>query len=58
MGCARLELITQHLYGEEREAEVFQLDGREHLKVVNVSCTDPGDYAALLGAASGKEEVA
>jgi transposase len=58
MGCARLELITQHLYGEEREADVFQLDGREHLKVVNVSCTDPGDYAALLGAASGKEEVA
>ena len=58
MGCARLELIKQHLYGEDRDAEVFQLDGREHLKVVNVACTDPGDYAALLGEASGKEEVA
>jgi hypothetical protein len=58
MGCARLELIKQHLYGEDREAEVFRLDGREHLKVVNVGCTDPGDYAALLGASGGKEVVA
>jgi hypothetical protein len=55
MGCARLELIKQHLYGEDQEAAVFRLEGREHLKVVNVACTDPGDYAALLG---GREEVA
>jgi transposase len=58
MGCARYELISQHLYGEGQEAVVFQLDGREHLKVVNVGCTDPGDYAALLGEENGREEVA
>jgi len=58
MGCARLGLITQYLYGEDRQAEVFRLDGREHLKVVHVACTDPADYAALLGAVGGKEEVA
>ena len=58
MGCARLEFITQHLYGEDRQAGVFRLDGREHLKAVNVACTDPADYAALLGAGCGKEEVA
>ena len=58
MGCARYELIAQHLYGEDRETAVFQLDGREHLKVVNVACTDPGDYAALLGEENGREEVA
>jgi len=34
---------------------VFRLDGREHLKLVSVSCTDPGEYAVLLGATSGKE---
>ncbi|MDB4713421.1 hypothetical protein OAF41_01565, partial [bacterium] len=55
MGCPRYELIAQHLYGEPREPEVFRLDGREHLKLVSVSCTDPGEYAALLGATSGKE---
>ncbi|MDA9831958.1 hypothetical protein N9C66_11525 [Akkermansiaceae bacterium] len=55
MDCPRYELIAQHLYGEPREPEVFRLDGREHLKLVCVSCTDPGEYAALLGAASGKE---
>jgi len=37
---------------------VFRLDGREHLKVVKVGCTDPGDYAALLGEEAGREEVA
>jgi transposase len=58
MGCARLELIKQHLYGEDQQEAVFHLDGREHLKVVNVACTDPGDYAALLSEETGKEEVA
>ncbi len=37
---------------------MFRLDGREHLKVVKVGCTDPGDYAALLGEEAGREEVA
>jgi transposase len=55
MGCARLELIKQHLYGENQETAVFRLEGREHLKVVNVACTDPGDYTALL---NRREEVA
>jgi len=58
LGCPRKELIEQYLYGENREAPVFRLDGREHLKVVNVHCTDPGDYGALLKQATGKEEVA
>jgi transposase len=58
LGCPRKELIEQYLYGENREAAVFRLDGREHLKVVNVHCTDPGDYRALLEQGSGKEEVA
>ena len=58
LGCPRKELIEQYLYGENREAPVFRLDGREHLKVVNVHCTDPGDYRALLKQGSGKEEVA
>jgi hypothetical protein len=53
LGCSRKELIEQYLYGDNREAPVFRLDGREHLKVINVSCTDPGDYASLL--ADGKE---
>lgn len=48
LGCARKELIQQYLYEENREAAVFQLDGREHLKAVNVTCTDPGDYTKLL----------
>ncbi len=47
-GCPRKELIEQYLYGENREAAVFRLDGREHVKVVNVSCPDPGDYTSLL----------
>ncbi len=57
LGCPRKELIEQYLYGEDREAPTFRLEGREHLKVVNVACTDPGDYTALL-AARGKEVVA
>ena len=58
LGCARKELIEQYLYGENREADVFHLDGREHLKVVNVQCTDPADYLALLGQGIGREQVA
>lgn len=58
LGCPRKELIGQYLYGEDREAAVFRLDGREHLKVVNVHCTDPGDYRALLDGGNGKEDVA
>jgi transposase len=57
-GCPRKELIEQHLYGEEqREAAVFRLDGREHLKVIKVGCTNPGDYTALLES-NRKEGVA
>jgi hypothetical protein len=37
---------------------VFRLEGREHLKLVTVHTTDPGDYGSLLGAATRKEEVA
>ena len=48
LGCPRKELIEQYLYGENREALVFQLDGREHLKGVAVQVTDPADYRALL----------
>jgi transposase len=55
LGCGRLELIRQHLYGEEREDATFRLDGREHLKVVNVARTDPADYRQLLGVAGGEE---
>jgi transposase len=58
LGCPRKELIEQYLYGEEREAAVFRLEGRDHLKAVSVRCTDPGDYRALLGGGKGKEEVA
>jgi len=48
LGCPRKELIEQYLYGENREAIVFRLDGRDHLKGVDVRCTDPADYLALL----------
>jgi len=58
LGCPRKELIEQYLYGENREAPVFRLDGREHLKVVNVHCTDPGDYRALLKQGTVREEMA
>jgi hypothetical protein len=57
LGCARKELIEQCLYGEDREAIIFRLDGREHLKVIRVDCTDPHHYNALLKP-NGKEEVA
>jgi hypothetical protein len=55
LGCARRELIKQYLYGEERQDATFRLEGREHLKVVNVACTDPADYRELLGTADGEE---
>jgi len=58
LGCPRKELIEQYLYGENREMPVFRLDGREHLKVVTVGCTDPGDYGSLLGTSARREEVA
>jgi hypothetical protein len=58
LGCPRKELIEQYLYGENREMPVFRLDGREHLKVVTVRCTDPGDYGSLLGTSARREEVA
>ena len=57
LGCPRKELIEQYLYGENQEAEVFRLDGREHLKVIKAGSTDPGDYATLLHR-SEKEVVA
>jgi len=56
--CPRKELIEQYLYGENRAVGTFRLDGHEHLKMVEVCCTDPGDYRALLGGQKGKEEVA
>ena len=58
LGCARRELIEQHLYGEQRQDATFRLEGREHLKVVNVACTDPADYGELLGVADGEEVTA
>lgn len=58
LGCPRKELIGQYLYGENREMPVFRLEGREHLKLVTVHTTDPGDYGSLLGAATRKEVVA
>ena len=57
LGCARKELIEQYLYGENREPAVFYLDGREHLKLVKVHCTDPDDYTSLLKN-RGREVVA
>jgi transposase len=48
LGCPRKELIEQYLYGENHEAIVFRLDGRDHLKGVAVQVTDPADYRALL----------
>ena len=57
LGCARRELIEQYLYGDNRKAGAFQLDGHQHLKLVKVSCTDPGDYTSLLSEPS-KEGVA
>lgn len=48
LGCPRKELIGQHLHGEHRVGAVFQLDDRDHLKVMQVDGTDPGDYRSLL----------
>ena len=58
MGCARYELIAQHLYGEDQEVATFSLDGREHLKIFTVESTDPADYTVLLGEGNQREEVA
>ncbi len=57
LGCARRELIEQYLYGDNRKASTFLLDGHQHLKQVKVKCTDPGDYTSLLSE-PGKEVVA
>jgi transposase len=57
LGCARRELIEQYLYGDNRKASTFLLDGHQHLKLVKVKCTDPGDYTSLLSE-PGKEVVA
>ena len=57
LGCGRRELIEQYLYGDNRKAGVFLLDGHQHLKLVKVNCTDPGDYTSLLNE-HGKEVVA
>jgi hypothetical protein len=57
LGCARRELIEQYLYGDNRKASTFLLDGHQHLKLVKVDCTDPGDYTSLLSE-PGKEVLA
>jgi transposase len=57
LGCPRKELISQHLYGEQWQAGVFCLDGREHLKLVQVRCTNPLDYRSLLGSEAEEEEI-
>ena len=48
MGCTSISLIEQCLYREDRETEVFKLDGRDHLKGVHVATTNPGAYQVLL----------
>jgi hypothetical protein len=58
MGCSNKALIEQCLYHEDREAEVFKLDGRDHLKGVHVATTDLGAYQALLQQDKNMEEVA
>jgi hypothetical protein len=40
-----------------QKAPVYRLDGREHLKVVNVQYTDPGDYQTLMNTPEGRERV-
>ena len=54
LGCPRKELIERYLYGEDRECATFRLEGREHLKGVNVGRTDPGDHTALLEGKGGR----
>lgn len=56
MGCTSIALIEQCLYHEDREVEVFKLDGRDHLKGVHVAATDPGVYKALLSQNKPLEE--
>lgn len=56
MDCPNKALIEQCLYQEDREAEVFKLGGREHLKGVQVDVTDPKAYQTLL--IKGRKEVA
>jgi transposase len=48
MGCPRKALIEQCLYSEDREVDVFHLDGRDHLKGIKVATTDPSAYTVLL----------
>ena len=58
LGCPRKELIERYLYGEDRECATFRLEGRKHLKGVNVGRTDPGDHTALLeGNGGGRVRV-
>jgi transposase len=57
LGCHRKALIEQYLYSENQKTEAFSLDGREHLKAINVVGTDLSAYAVLLEPA-GKEVVA
>ena len=55
LGCPRQVLIEQYLYGEDREATPFALEGRDHLKVVKVGRTDPSQYASLLKETQAEE---
>lgn len=56
LGCPRKALIEQLLYSEDREAEVFRLDDRDHLKGVHVASTDLRAYNVLLQS-NTREEV-
>ncbi len=58
MDCTSKAYIEQCLYHEDAEAKVFKLDGREHLKGIRVTTTDPGAYTALLEKGRDREEVA
>ena len=58
MNCPSKALIEQCLYHEDRETDVFKLDGREHLKGVQVDTTDLSAYQLLLKGNSKGKEVA
>lgn len=58
MDCPRKVLIEQCLYREDREADTFRLDGREHLKEVQVASTDPKAYSSLLQQPEEEEDAA
>lgn len=58
LDCPRKALIEQFLYSEDREAEVFRLDGRDHLKGVHVANTDLLAYNVLLQPNARKEVYA